>query len=118
MSTDDSNQSDSIQHKCVFITSNPFFILGLLFLLFAEVSLIHKLWIKPKYPVDLLSAIVLHIAFLMPFLAISALWYRIDKQTNKEEISPSFAESINMGLLMLLMIVYIAFTLFLNYVGR
>jgi len=90
----------------------------LLFLLLAEVSLIHTVWIKPKYPVDNLSAIVSQVAFLMPFLMISVLWYRIDKQTNKEEISPSFAENLNTGLLLLLMVVYGAFTQFFYYVIR
>jgi hypothetical protein len=37
---------------------------------------------------------------------------------NKEEISPSFAETLNIGLLSLLTVVYLAFTLLLNYVGR
>jgi hypothetical protein len=118
MPTDDSNKCDSIKRKCVFVASNPFFILGLLFLFLAEVSLIYTLWIRPKCPVVLLSTIILQIAFLMPFLAISVLWYRIDKYMNKEEISPSFAETLNIGLLSLLTVVYLAFTLLLNYVGR
>jgi len=54
----------------------------------------------------------------MPFLFISVFLYRIDKHLNKEEISPSFAESLNTGLLMLLCVVYMAFSFFLNYVGR
>jgi hypothetical protein len=118
MPADDSNKYDSFKRKCVFFASNPFFILGLLFLFLAEVILIYKLWLMPKCPVDLLSAIVLQTVFLMPFFAISILWYRIDKQMNKEEVSPSFAEALNVGLLSLLTVVYLAFTLFLNYVGH
>ena len=118
MAENDTSKSDSVKSKCIFVASNPFFILGLLLLFIAEVSLIYKLWIKPKYPVDHLSAFVLQIAFLMPFLFISVFWYRIDKHMNKEEISPSFAEALNMWLLVLLAVVYLVFSLFLSVVTR
>jgi hypothetical protein len=61
----------------------------------------------------------LQFVFLMPFLFISIFWYRIDKHQNKEEISPSFAESPNSGLLILLSALYfIMFPLFLSFVTR
>ena len=118
MPTDDSNKYDSFKRKCVFVASNPFFILGLLLLLLVEVRLIYKLWIRPKYPVDLSSSLVLQIAFLLPFLVISVLLYRIDTHLHKEEISPSFAEALNVWLLSLLMVVYLAFSLFLSFATR
>ncbi len=83
-----------------------------------EANLIYKLWIKPKYPVDPLAAFVLQFVYLMPFLIISALWYRIDKHIDKEEISPSFAESLNVGLVILLTVVYLQFPVFLGFVTR
>jgi hypothetical protein len=118
MPADDSSQYDSIKHKCVFVVSNPFFILGLFLLSLPEANLIYKLWIKPKYPVDPLAAFGLQFVYLMPFLFISVFWYRIDKQMNKEGISPSFAEELNRGLLILLTVVYLLFSVFLNFVTR
>jgi hypothetical protein len=118
MSNNDTNKSDSIKRKCLVVTSNPFFIIGLLFLFLVEVRLIYKLWIRPQYSVDLLSALVLQFAYLLPFLVISIIWYTIDKHLNKEEISPSFAEALNNRLFGLVIVVYIAFSFFLNYVGR
>jgi hypothetical protein len=61
---------------------------------------------------------MLQFASLMPFLFISVFWYRIDKHMNKEEISPSFAESLNRGLLILLSMLYLLFPIFLSFVTR
>lgn len=107
MAEENSGNYDSIKRKCVSAVTNPFFILGLVMVSLSEASLIHKLWVKPKYPVDPISAFGLQIAFLMPFLFISVFWYKIDRQIHKEGISPSFAEELNRGLLVFLTALYL-----------
>jgi hypothetical protein len=118
MLTNDAEKCDPIKHKHILAAPNAFFIVGLVLVSLVDANLVHKLWIKPKYAVGPLYAFTLQFVFLMPFLAISTIWHRIEKQMSKEEISPSFADALSILLLGLLVMVYSAFSLFMDIVPR
>lgn len=118
MAEDESKQYDPIKHKHIFVMSNVMFVMASLIACMFEAILILRMWIRPRLPVDGLTAFTLQFLVLIPALAIVFLRFMVGKQLRKGEISPSFAFGISLNLGILLLMVYLAFMQLLEFAPR
>jgi hypothetical protein len=118
MAEDESKQYDPIKHKHIFVMANVMFVVASLIACMFEAILIQRIWIKPRMPVDGLTAFTLQFVGWVPALMILSLRLMVGKQLKKGGISPSFAFGISLNLGILLMMVYLAFMQLLEFAPR
>ncbi len=118
MAGGDSNAYDSIKHRGIFALSNVAFVMALLLAGVFEATLILRVWIRPRLPIDGLTAFALQFMVLTPALLILALRLVTGKQLRKGGISPSFASILSLNLGILLTLVYLALMQTLTFVPR
>jgi len=118
MAEDEPKQYDPIKHKHIFVMANVMFVVASLIACMFEAIFIGRIWIRPRLPVDGLTAFTLQFLVLFPALVIVLLRFMVGKQLKMGGISPSLAFGISLNLGILLMMVYSAFMQLLEFAPR